>query len=91
MQVYLFLFMFCLVANASTATAAVPTNYKCLRNFYVSNLNGNDKYDGLTPQTAWKTLQRPDGDVRPGDCVNVSDGVYASEFGVAALSRRKHE
>ena len=76
-QVCLFLFMFCLVANVSTATAAVPTNYKCLRNFYVSSLNGNDKYDGFSPQTAWKTLQRPDSDVRPGDCVNVSDGVYA--------------
>ena len=27
-------------------------------------------------QTAWRTLQRPDRDVRAGDCVNVADGTY---------------
>ncbi|MBO7171131.1 MAG: hypothetical protein J6W28_08160, partial [Clostridia bacterium] len=26
--------------------------------YYVSSLNGNDKNDGLTPETAWKTLER---------------------------------
>jgi len=28
------------------------------KTYYVSSLNGNDKADGLTPETAWKTLDR---------------------------------
>ena len=79
MQIYSILFMFCF-ALAHEATAAVPTTYNCLRNFYVSDMNGDDKHDGLTPQTAWKTLQRPDNDVTAGDCVNVLDGTYAQSW-----------
>ena len=80
MQIYLILFMLCFALIADAATAAVPTTYNCLRNFYVSGMNGNDNHDGLTPQTAWKTLQRPNDDVTAGDCVNVLDGTYAQSW-----------
>ncbi|PWU02813.1 MAG: hypothetical protein C5B53_01240 [Candidatus Melainabacteria bacterium] len=80
MRFFLILSVFSLAPIADEANAAVPTTYTCLRNFYVSDLNGNDNNDGHTPRTAWKTLQRPDRDVRAGDCVIVADGTYAQSW-----------
>lgn len=69
-----------LLCFCGAASAAVPTNYACLRNLYVDGTTGSDGNDGLTRRTAWKTLQRPDRDVRAGDCVNVADGTYAQRL-----------
>lgn len=73
----LIIFVFYCAPMPYSASAAVPTAYVCLRNFYVDATSGKDGQDGLTPQTAWKTLQRPDREVNAGDCVTVADGTYA--------------
>ncbi|MGN6827025.1 choice-of-anchor Q domain-containing protein [Paucibacter sp. M5-1] len=38
--------------------------------------DGNDSSDGRTPATAWRTLQRAEGAVKPGDVVLVGNGLY---------------
>lgn len=42
-----------------------------LRTFYVDGSNGDDSKDGLTQQTAWRTITRANQAVRPGDLVRV--------------------
>ncbi len=79
-RVFQALFVVGLALIAGAASAAVPTSYTCLRNLYVNDMIGSDDHDGLTPRKAWKTLQRPNGDVRAGDCVNVADGTYAQSW-----------
>jgi len=41
--------------------------------------DGNDANDGRTPATAWRTLQRADSAVKPGDEVLVGNGVYTND------------
>jgi len=43
--------------------------------YYVSP-SGNDRADGRTPATAWKTLRRASFAVAPGDTVLIPPGVY---------------
>ena len=40
--------------------------------------DGNDANDGRTAATAWRTLQRADSAVKPGDVVLVGNGMYTS-------------
>jgi Right handed beta helix region len=40
--------------------------------------DGNDANDGRTPATAWRTLQRADAVVKPGDQVLVGNGMYTN-------------
>ena len=38
--------------------------------FHLDSINGNDDNDGLTPETAWKSLEMiAKADVKPGDAV----------------------
>ena len=50
------------------------------RSFYVS-LKGNDKNDGKTPATAWKTLERGVKDLKAGDTLHVAEGLYRTGMG----------
>lgn len=59
-------------------------------NLYVDGANGSDSADGLTPATAWRTIQRAADGVNPGDLVSIQPGVYAESVtttrtGTAAL------
>ena len=47
------------------------------QNFYISETTGNDSNNGLTPQTAWKTLAKMNESwslVNPGDSVLLKRG-----------------
>ena len=48
-----------------------PSNYpKSERTFYVDDKNGKDTNDGLTPDTAWKTLEKVGcSDINSGDVI----------------------
>ena len=57
---------------------------------HVDGANGSDSANGLTPATAWRTIQRAANVVNPGDLVSIQPGVYAesvaiSRTGTAAL------
>ena len=43
---------------------------------HVDGANGNDAQNGLTPASAWRTIQRAADVVNPGDTVFVAPGVY---------------
>ena len=70
------------LGNFNTSDGADPvwvdTSTFCVRerNYYVDNLSGNDSYNGLTPGTAFKTIQRGINATRDGDTVVVLPGVY---------------
>ena len=57
---------------ASTATAGQA------RDWYVSP-QGDDGANGGTPATAFRTLQRAEGAVKPGDTVLIGSGVYEGD------------
>ncbi|MEM1330793.1 MAG: FG-GAP-like repeat-containing protein [Planctomycetota bacterium] len=40
-------------------------------------VSGSDNNDGLTPQTAWRTLQKAVSEVQPGQTVAIGAGTYA--------------
>ena len=44
---------------------------------YVDGPNGSDSATGLTPATAWRTIQRAANVVNPGDVVIIQPGLYA--------------
>ena len=46
------------------------------KTYYVA-IQGNDKADGLTPKTAWRTIRRGARDLKPGDTLLISEGEYA--------------
>ncbi|MBI5505192.1 MAG: right-handed parallel beta-helix repeat-containing protein [Deltaproteobacteria bacterium] len=62
------------LAQAATAAAT---------DYYVATA-GSDAADGLTPGSAWATLQFAADTVLPGDTVHVADGNYAG-FNIAAV------
>lgn len=75
------------VTGATTATAAFATRADSLvepslRQLYVSAATGNDGRDGLTPQTAVKTIQRGAALAQAGDVVNIEAGAYAGTVDV---------
>jgi hypothetical protein len=55
-----------LISNrcSSYAAPSIPTQ---LRTFYLNADSGNDSNDGLTPATAWKTLQKANNTAVAGD------------------------
>jgi parallel beta-helix repeat protein len=68
-------------ANApglSSSLSASPP-YSCSTNYYVDGVNGNDSNPG-TQVKPWKTVQNADNGYpnipTPGECVNVTPGVY---------------
>lgn len=44
--------------------------------FFVRATIGSDSEDGLTPQSAWKTVQRAAGALGPGDTLIIGPGIY---------------
>jgi hypothetical protein len=50
--------------------------------YYVDNLAGNDANDGLTPETAWQSLDRINATVfEPGDRIRLNaGGTWAGQF-----------
>jgi len=46
--------------------------------YYVSQPSGNDNDNGLTPDLAFKTIQKAANLVLPGDVVNVMNGTYTN-------------
>jgi len=53
------------------------------RVFYVRQTIGNDTNDGLSPQTAWRSLSRLGSDVHAGDVAYVGPGLYREMVTVA--------
>ncbi|MBO8130069.1 MAG: right-handed parallel beta-helix repeat-containing protein [Candidatus Marinimicrobia bacterium] len=53
--------------------------------YYVRGYAGNDKNDGLTPQTAWQTIGRAakDGNIGPGDTVIVGPAWYSERVSIS--------
>ena len=43
---------------------------------WVDGVNGNDEYDGLTPATAFRTIQRAAALAGPGTTVHILPGIY---------------
>ncbi len=46
------------------------------RTFHISP-EGSDENDGLTPETKWRTIQRANNEVIPGDTVLIRSGTYS--------------
>ncbi|OGV46686.1 MAG: hypothetical protein A2017_13845 [Lentisphaerae bacterium GWF2_44_16] len=63
---------------ASFTTPAKFTKPAC-RTLYLSP-KGSDGNDGLSRETAWKSLKKASVEVRPGDTVILCDGVYEGTF-----------
>jgi len=60
-----------------TYSAGIGLLYTCVSNLYVNTSTGNDANDGLTPTTAFKTIQHADTIIpSPGTCINVAPGTY---------------
>lgn len=53
------------------------------RVFYVRQTIGNDTNDGLSPQTAWRSLSRLGSDVHAGDVAYIGPGLYREMVTVA--------
>jgi hypothetical protein len=47
------------------------------RILHVDALRGDDSRDGLSPDTAWSTLQHAARQVQAGDVVQIAPGIYA--------------
>ena len=52
---------------------------------YVDGPNGSDSATGLTPATAWRTIQRAANVVNPGDVVIIQPGLYAESVTITRL------
>jgi aryl-phospho-beta-D-glucosidase BglC (GH1 family) len=58
------------VVNAALSFILIISSTAGATTFYVDASNGNDRNDGLSPETAWKTIAKMNGTVlRPGDPV----------------------
>jgi len=56
--------------------SCILTTLTAQNNYFVSN-TGNDSNNGLTPISAFQTLQKAADIVNAGDVVNVSNGIYS--------------
>ncbi|MDH7598424.1 MAG: hypothetical protein QHH07_02145, partial [Sedimentisphaerales bacterium] len=71
-----------ILGNSTAADSADPVWYDVTticprqRTYYVDAVNGNDSYSGLTPTTAFKTIQRGINVASNGDTVLVLPGQY---------------
>lgn len=63
------------LSAAAAATLAVLATAAHATDYHVAS-GGSDGNDGLTPMTAWATLQHAADTVGPGDTVYVADGTY---------------
>src|SRR5688572_29585420 len=50
--------------------------------YYVDGVQGNNQNDGLTPATAWKTIQRSFDAAVAGSTVKIRGGVYYEQLTV---------
>jgi hypothetical protein len=60
----------------SASNAAEPGDSKKGRVFYVRQTIGNDSYNGLSPQTAWRSLSKLKDVMQAGDTAYVGPGLY---------------
>jgi parallel beta helix pectate lyase-like protein len=56
-----------LPGSAACKDSVAPAIPAAQRTFYIDASTGNDGADGKTPQTAWLTLDKANGDAQPGD------------------------
>ena len=68
-------------ATSSLAASYITPTYTCVRNRYVSKTGNDSTGDGLTPSTAWLTINHATGATsavsdQPGDCIIVGPGTY---------------
>ena len=58
------------------------------KNYYINAAIGNDKNNGLAPETAWKTIGRAfdhySGRPAPGDVILIASGVYRERLWIIA-------
>ena len=64
------------VAAANATIAAGPSDPASHRTLFVRQTVGDDAQDGLTPETAWKTLEKLETELRAGDTAYVGPGLY---------------
>lgn len=65
------------------SNVAESSDSKFGRVFYIRQTIGNDSNDGLSPQTAWRSLSRLEKVMRAGDTVYVGPGLYREMVTVA--------
>jgi hypothetical protein len=68
----------CLVLHLSFIQAFSQTVY------YVDGTNGNNSNNGLTPGTAWKTIQKAGDDATPNSTVLIRGGTYTENVVIKA-------
>lgn len=68
-------FSLIVVAHAITGGVSIA-NAQAVVNYYVDGTNGNDSNDGLTQQTAWKTLTKANTSHIACSTVNILPGEY---------------
>lgn len=74
---------FAMVAgNASVLSVEAAKKEVIGTNYYIDSENGNDEVDGLSPKTAWKSLENVDGrEFEPGDKILFKAGTeYEGKF-----------
>jgi len=65
------------------SNAVEPSEPTSGRVFYVRQTVGNDSNDGLSPQSAWRSLSRLEKVMRAGDTAYVGPGLYREMVAVA--------
>lgn len=65
------------------SNAVEPSEPASGRTFYVRQTIGNDSNDGLTPQTAWRSLSKLEEVMHAGDTAYVGPGLYREMVTVA--------
>jgi len=80
----MFILLFCLSCkkNGYINPNATPTGESALSVYYVDGAQGNDQNDGLTPATAWKTIQKSFDAAKAGSTVEIRGGTYYEQLTV---------
>jgi chitodextrinase len=65
----------CAPVNATTSAGSAEAKI-----FYVDAAIGNDSYDGLSLQTAWKTITKANSTLEAGDIVLIRGGTYSGTY-----------